>query len=210
MKSTLLAVGLCSLALSAQAALTWDVTADYNVNNPNGAWSYLHCDNSFNNYTLMPYNFIGDNNSAWHDIVQGIGIWQNLRGDTSYGVPNGWISLHPNWDYSPTVIRWTAPTGLSGDASIKGEFLPGNGGTMQVAVRFNNSETWHAVDKGTFDLTETIHSGDTIDFAVYGGYYSGDTPLSARIEVTPVPEPSNYVAGISALAMLYFGWRNRK
>ena len=30
------------------------------------------------------------------------------------------------------------------------------------------------------------------------------------VGIAPIPEPSNYVAGISALAMLYFGWRNRK
>ncbi len=211
MKSTLLAVGFCSLALSAQAALTWDVTADYSVNNPNGPWQYGTEDASFDNFTRMPYNDLvsGYGNSVFHLIVGVASIVQNLTGNSMYGIPNGWVSLQPKPD-GPTVIRWTAPAGLSGDASINGQFLAGDSGIMQVAVRFNNNQIWNASDAGSFNLTETIQPGNTIDFLVYGGYGWGNTPLSAKIEVTPVPEPSNYVAGVSALAMLYFGWRNRK
>jgi hypothetical protein len=64
---------------------------------------------------------------------------------------------------------------------VAGEFLAGDPGTMQVAVRRNNLPWWNAVNAGAFDLDVNISAGNTIDFVVYGGYYGGTTPLTANI-----------------------------
>jgi hypothetical protein len=45
----------------------------------------------------------------------------------------------------------------------------------------NNREIWSKSDSGDFDLTLGVASGDTLDFAVYGSYLSGNTPISATI-----------------------------
>jgi hypothetical protein len=54
---------------------------------------------------------------------------------------------------------------------------------MQVAVRLDNQPWWQATDSGSFDLITNVASGTTIDFAVYGGYGFGNTPISATISL---------------------------
>ena len=52
---------------------------------------------------------------------------------------------------------------------------------MQVAVRLNNQPWWTATDFGDFNLRTTVTAGDTVDFTVYGAYFSGQTPVSAFV-----------------------------
>jgi len=113
-------------------------------------------------------------------------IWKNTTGGTSYGVPDGWLSIHPGQGTvsglgtpEHSVLRWTAP--IEGTINVTGQFLPGDTGTMTVAVRLNNIIVWNVTDSGTFDLIENVSVGDTIDFAVYGAYISGNTPINATI-----------------------------
>ncbi|MHB1463136.1 MAG: hypothetical protein ACYC1M_17740 [Armatimonadota bacterium] len=174
------------LLAAASHAATWDVTSDFSISNgnPNGAWSYGWASLDFSSFTL----YTNSGNVLWGERP----AWYGWNGDrtpyvfkntaeTAYGVPTGWISIHPGNGKEPSIARWTAPAGVSGPVNVVGEFLPGNGGWMQIAVRKNNSEIWHAENAGTFDLDTTIAPGDTIDFAVYGGYESGDTPVAATI-----------------------------
>lgn len=56
---------------------------------------------------------------------------------------------------------------------------------------------------------------NTLDFVVLNTLQLDYSPTALRVEMrgeaTPVPEPSTYLAGLSALGMLgLFGWRNRK
>jgi hypothetical protein len=77
------------------------------------------------------------------------------------------------------VLRWTAP--VAGSVHVTGQFLAGDSGIMTVAVRHNSQEVWKATNSGSFDLNIKISAGDNVDFAVYGGYGYGNTPISATI-----------------------------
>jgi hypothetical protein len=153
--------------------------------NPNGSWSYgwMPADFSiFNFYTSHDYNVF--NNYATPQWYAGLGsdrtpcIWINT-GDVAYGVPTGWLSLHPGPGKEPSVLRWTAP--VAGNIYITGEFLSGDSGKMIVAIRHNSQEIWAATDSGNFDLPVNVIGGNTIDFMVYGGYNYGNTPIRVNI-----------------------------
>ena len=145
--------------------------------NPNISWSY----------GWMPTDFSKFNIYTAHTSIQWYGklgsdltpvIWLNSN-NLGYGVPNGWLSLHPGPGTEPSVLRWTAP--VAGDIHVKGQFLPGDSGSMTVAVRHNNLEIWKASNSGDFDLNIKVNAGDTVDFTVYGSYMYGNTPISATI-----------------------------
>lgn len=147
--------------------------------NPNGAWSYGWMPVGFGAFT--PYvNHTTSGNPQWYGWGgdHSPSIWLNLGGP-AYGVPTGWLSLHPGPGTEPSIMRWTAPA--SGVARVAGQFLPGDSGAMQVAVRRNGQVWWNAADAGSFDLTTEVAAGATIDFTVYGGYGAGNTPIAAAI-----------------------------
>jgi hypothetical protein len=199
---------LASLQVGLGAA-TWDVNADFSVDNgnPNGAWSYGWMDTSFTTFTA----FVNHDYTAhdvcpiWHSgfslpndqlPIYGV-IWKNTS--TPYvGVATGQLSLHPGANLEPCIARWTAPNDVSGPALVAGRFYPGDTGILSVAVRFNGVAEWSALDSGTFDLAFAVAPGDTIDFAVFGGYGWGNTPLEAT--VTIIPEPGSLmVVGMTGL-----------
>jgi hypothetical protein len=208
-------VALATLVLAGVALAdtnSWDVTADFSITNgnPNGVWSYGYMNTDFTGFTLFTrkgmYHAPDFINPAWDNPGNTAGIWKNNSGLTGYGVPQGWLSLHPGSSYQPCVARWTAPTGLSGTISIVGEFLAGDGGKMKVAVRKSGTEIMYALDNGKFNLTQNISSNEivTIDFMAYGGYAYGNTPLTAKISrVQAVPEPATLLG--FGLPMLMIG-----
>jgi hypothetical protein len=182
---------------------TWDVTADFSVDNgnPNGAWSYGWMDTSFTMFTLDPYvNIWGWSGESWGVPV----VWKNIGSSTINGVMPGQLALHMG--SGPSVVRWTAIGGVSGPATIAGQFFAGDKGQMLVDVRINGVEVWNAVDSGAFNLATTVAPGDTIDFAVYGGYYFGQTPLDATITVVPAPG-AIFLVGIGTS---FVGWLRRR
>ena len=149
--------------------------------NPNGLWSYGWMPNDFSVFNLYVNSGTGNAGSPMWFGWGGDrtpGAWKNL-GSPVNGVPTGWLCLHPGNGNQPSVLRWTAPA--DGVVEVAGQFLPGDLGYMQVAVRRNGQAWWEAGDFGSFDLTNTVSVGSTIDFAVYGAYYYGSTPLAATI-----------------------------
>ena len=168
--------GAISVALRTTVYFAFD---DYSVTkgNPNCSWSY----------GWMPTDFSKFNPYVTHNSIQWYGpqggdltpcIWINTGG-TTYGVPTGWLSLHPGPGTEPSILRWTAP--VAGKVHVTGQFLAGDGGIMTVAVFHNVQKLWTASDAGKFDLNIVVAAGDNIDFAVYGGYGYGNTPISATI-----------------------------
>ena len=156
--------------------------------NPNGNWAYGWMSVDFNDFQFYT-SHASDVFSGYAPIglvnwYEELGkdrtpcVWINT-GNTAYGVPTGWLALHPGPGSEPSVIRWTSP--IAGGIHIIGEFLPGDTGKMTVTIRHNNQEIWTASDSGTFDLTVTASIGDRIDFMVYGGYWSGNTPVNITI-----------------------------
>jgi len=122
--------------------------------------------------------------------------------DYEYHVELGQVSLHPGSSEQPSVARWTTPSGAAGSYTIDGQFYAGDSGIMQVDVRINGTGVWQATDFGSFQLASNLLPGDTVDFAVYGGYGYGNTPLDATIQL--VPEPASLalfaLGGIALLA----------
>jgi hypothetical protein len=192
-------------------ATTWDVTADFSVDNgnPNGAWSYGWMDTSFTTFTP----FVNHDYSvhvgcpAWHSgfypyelPIFGV-VWKNTSTPID-GVDAGQLSLHPGYNEEPCIVRWTAPSNVSGPALVSGTFYSGDSAALSVAVRLNGIQQWTTVDYGAFDLAFAVAPGDTIDFAAFGGYGWGNTPLEAT--VTIVPEPGSLMimgmAGLLAAA----------
>jgi hypothetical protein len=182
----------------AASAGPWDVTDDFSTENgnPNGAWTYGWMDNAFTTFTPYVNRIV----NAW--IGWGAdgtpAAWFNIYGDVINGVAPGQLSLHPGDGAQPAVARWTAPAGVSGTARIAGQFFQGDSGAMQVAVRINGATAWSSVDAGAFELEAVVQPGDTIDFAVYGGYAYGNTPLDAQIVLEAPEQYYRVTVGIDA------------
>jgi hypothetical protein len=138
-----------------------------------------------------------------------------------------------------TVSRWIGPnnqynlTGQAGTyvyrttfdltgfnpltAFIKGDWSTDNNG---LQILLNGVDTGipatgfsqFSVGFVPFSISSGFQAGiNTLDFVVNNG--GGPTALRVEMsgDVRPVPEPSTYLAGLSALGMLgLFGWRNRK
>ncbi|MBI4837929.1 MAG: hypothetical protein HY806_02055 [Nitrospirae bacterium] len=52
---------------------------------------------------------------------------------------------------------------------------------MQVGVRQGSTWLWQGVNAGIFELSRSVIAGESIDFVVYGAYWSGNTPLEVTI-----------------------------
>lgn len=152
------------------------------VSNPNGVWSYGWMPVGFGSLTLYTTNSSGGGFNSWLGNLSGDGtpgVYNNTGTGSPFGIPPGWLSLHPGPGSEPSVLRFTAP--FSGTIRIAGQFLPGDSGAMLVAVRVNGQQKWQSVDSGAYDLTTVVNAGDTVDFAAYGGYAYGNTPIDATI-----------------------------
>jgi hypothetical protein len=167
-------------APSADAKLVgYSATASFSTTkgNPNGNWSYGWMPVDFSVFHI----YAAHNSIQWYaDLGSDLtpSIWLNSQG-MAYGVPTGWLSLHPGPDKQPSLLRWTAPA--SGNIRVLGQFLAGDRGIMTVDIRHNNKEIWKATDSGSFDLTMRVAAQDTVDFAVFDGYGFGNTPVSVDI-----------------------------
>ena len=179
----LTAVEVAALA----STVTWNPTVDFSTSNgnPNRVWTYGWMNNAFTTFT--PYVTHGSNNWYGWGGDQSPAVWLNTGASTSYGVPPGSLAIHPGNGNEPSVLRWTAP--VTAVVRVSGQFLAGDFGTMQVAVRHNNSVLWTATDAGAFDLTVNVSIGDTLNFAVFGAYFGGSTPLQLSIAVGTVSLP---------------------
>jgi len=81
------------------------------------------------------------------------------------------------------------------------------GSTYHAVIPAGPGFVWH--DYST-TLPATLASS-TLKFASINGGHNGPFLDDVRVYASPVPEPSTYLAGLSALGMLgLFGWRNRK
>jgi hypothetical protein len=201
-------------AQSASAQVVWNPTTDFSTTNgnPNGVWTYGWMNTAFTTFTLYTSPIA----NYWLGGLGGDGtpaVWLNTSSSSPYGVPPGDISLHPGPGTEPSILRWTAPAGSSGTAHVAGQFLSGDGGVMQVAVRFNGSTVWSAtgVDSfDSFDFDQVFVAGDQLDFAVFGGYVSGNTPLEMSITSSAIPEPSTYAVLFGLAAMGFAAYRRRR
>jgi hypothetical protein len=209
---------MAAFATSASAEVavgqTWNDVSDFSITNgnPNGAWSYGYYATS-SDFQLYNYCYSFYKGDRWDSTGTGSEplVWKNTSTSSGWGVAPGELSLHPGSSGQASIVRWTA--GFTGAVTVIGQFLAGDSGTMQVAIVDNgnwDSKLWSATDCGTFNLTLSVTEGETIDFAAYGGYISGNTPLD--VTITAVPEPSTIALfGIGVAGMIGFArYRRRK
>jgi len=219
MKRFLAACVVVAAAVAATARgdiVSWDARTEFSVTNgnPNGVWSYGWMNgSSFQPYTISSTSGIGS--QYWLGNIGGDGtpmVWKNNDPNGAYGVAQGQLSLHPGRSEQASIVRWTAPEDFSGTVEVAGQFYAGDGGSMKVAVVLDGNWTslsWSATNAGQFDLTTSVSAGETIDFAVYGGYNYGNTPLDATITVVPEPGTLTLLAaGMVGLAALLRRKRN--
>lgn len=212
MKMKLVALFLACTMANAATAITYDAVADFSTtNNPNGVWRYGYS-------TLGPgeYEFkLLDDHIAgfdwnWFDTsyVSSYAptIWKNYSSTTSYdGVAPGQLSLHPGPNnYSPTILRFIAPT--TGNYDVFAKFFAGDSNTMNAAIFLNGSQLqyWNSTDGlPEFNKSMTITAGSTLDFAVgnNGNFGWGNTPVAVTI-TTAVPEPDGYAMLLAGLGIL--------
>ncbi len=201
-KSAGLAVAVFLMATQFAQATTWDLITDFSTTtNPKGAWTYGWEPAGTINGTLTPYDTIYFNGGStqWYDSAHHSGdltptIWKNGFGYTVDGVPNGAVSMHPGWDNSFSVARWTSP--VAGQVSVSGYFGAGDIGSMSYYILVNGTvqQEWLS-DPGTenFSFNTTVASGTTIDFIlgvpIGGGYGWGNTPVEATITGGPAAVP---------------------
>ena len=210
-----LAAAIATLAVHAGAA-TYDPTAEFSITNgnPNGVWSYgystdLDLADFSANFTPMP-DAVGPNSFGIGWMAFGDRhVSLNTSGITQFGIPDGMITQHPGPAGDASILRFTAPEAATAD--IVGQYLAGDSGTMLLAILVNGTSVWTATDAGTFDLDATLSGGDTVDFAVYGSFVAGNTPLALTIITvpTPVPEPSSS-ATLAGLALLVLASTQRR
>jgi len=205
---------LSSLFVDSRAlALTYDAVNDFSyTNNPNGAWSYGWEHQLGDSFNLDATN----SGTGWIGIdgFNDSNIWKNLDSVYHNGVAPGEISMQTGRDTDRfAVVRWTSP--IDGVFSIDGYFGAGdtgiNGwGYMSYFVYHNNSPEYslhQTYGDGYFNLSDTVHQGDTIDFIIGEAWAWGNTPLHADITLTgslpvsgnPIPAPSTMSLIFSAL-----------
>jgi hypothetical protein len=222
MKSILTAVIIGLSAASSMAGQIYDVTADYQTSsNGSGVWSYGYSPLGGTGYSLVAFD--QSNTVAWsmsnYSTLGTPAIWLNTAPYSQYGVAPGQLSLHPGpaagGDF--TLVRFTAPT--IGTYKISGQFFAGDGGSMNGSVVLDGNINAplqyfaNTTDGSIFNLNSMkLKKGETIDFAVgnNGSFYSGNTPLSASIQITPVPEPETYAMLLAGLGLIGAAVTRRK
>ena len=148
-------------------------------------WTYGWSDVAFDRFTPYSRYLLAGPHPVWGAYLGGDGtpaIWRNGSPAPWYHVPAGSLALHPGPSGEPAVLRWTNPDPFaSGTLRFVGSFAPGDLGVMQLQLRINGVPVWRAADAGSFDLERPADSVRTVDFAVHGAYFYGNTPLSVTI-----------------------------
>jgi len=195
-------------------ATVYDATTEFSIynGNANGVWSYGWMPTDFSEFHLYESAQMNGLSPQWYregSIDYTPMIWRIDDSVARNGVQVGQLALHPSEDWEASVLRWTAPD--DGWCSIEGQFFAGDGGMMEVGIRQGNDWLWQATDDGSFSLEKTIAAGTPVDFLVYGGYYSGNTPIELDIDFSrqnAVPEPATMM--LFGVGLAGFAVRRRK
>ena len=179
MKSILLAVGLCGLAITSQVNAT--LTLEGKTVELEGVEQ-----NKYGHFTV-----------SFGTAVVGSDVeFPNAGGlGTEVNISDSQISVRYLLDHSTVVPSddfYGARLGLVDDGFVFTSLTWNSGSNTTV----DTSKFW--IDDKYLYFNNAGVTQNPGDYAIF------------NVGIAAVPEPSNYVAGVSALAMLFFGWRNRK
>lgn len=215
------ALGLFSLSASASINLSTGVAAydvvqtDSNGNNPVGLPAPAQAVNP-NLFALTQGYWVANNNVA-QQSAQWISVdpfgGQVDSNNTSVGsLQSNGVPKSGSGD-----TYWLFSTTFQGNANntLSGLWFTDNQG-LQVKVNGVdlNSSTVFSTGVGpsaAFSYTLPADGAYTVSFLVKNFAQSSGNPFGLNVNMTAVPEPSTFLAGIGAMSMLgLFGWRSRK
>jgi hypothetical protein len=199
----------------------FDATADFSAasnTNPNGVWQYGYSSAATPGYSFTAFDTFASSASAasWSmagNVVLGTPLfYKNTSGNTTNGVADGFIALHPGPDGGPdfgdaAILRFVAPS--AGSWSYSGQLLVGDIGITLGALVVNGHAA-SAISLGdttlnpSFSGTVVLAAGDTLDPVVGHGtdnFFYDSTPVRFTIS-SAVPEPAPaalWAAGQGAL-----------
>ncbi|MBX3125137.1 MAG: hypothetical protein KF718_00390 [Polyangiaceae bacterium] len=167
------------------AGMTFDMSADFpGVANPNGPWTYGWAPTLGLPLLSYPTLVTTADGPNWHDPANNnLGtpsVWKNTTDSLPYGVPPGFVALHPGQAGEYSVVRFTAPVAGSYAASI--QFLSGDSGETEGVVRVDGVTVFSQVT--TANPTHVVQPtplpvGATIEAWVgpFGDGGSDNTPV---------------------------------
>jgi len=189
-----------------------DAVLDFSITaNPNGLWSYGFASSlggTFSVHETAQPNYVpGIDRWATPSIDPVLGVAKNTTASPIGGTPATFtyppdmLQMHPAFDGTYEIVRWTAPT--SGTFLFQGEFagldIVTSVADTDVHILRNlttdllPTTVLHGLGtQQTFSLTRTVSTGDTFDFAVGkgpSGFHQND---STGLKVT-----ISKVAGVS-------------
>ncbi|MDJ1173049.1 PEP-CTERM sorting domain-containing protein [Roseofilum capinflatum] len=229
-------LSLAAFSAPTQAFTRFNAADDFSItDNPNNSWQYgwsSTLGSSFNlstkssKFTPTIDSWIDDEThpSLW--VYHG-GVLHNPTGEVNNSHPSitlqpNQLALHPGYHGEYSILRWIAPETQTYALSAAFSGLDHIGPTTtDVHVLHNGVSLFSDLINGfgasttkSFNLTQMMEAGDTIDFAVgYGTnktYWYDTTGIEATISAIdqdlpkPVPEPSA-VGGLAFFGLLGLG-----
>jgi Concanavalin A-like lectin/glucanases superfamily len=197
----------------------WNATADFSsVSNPNGVWSYGYSPGLFaiSGYQLKLFNSHQSQPvPIWQDSAYSTSstpsLYFNNSASTHFGVPPGYVALHPgpvaNGDLS--ILRFTAPS--SGVYQVNAKFYVGDFGETEAWIIKNGSFQVPISSLGATSSNPIytsnglqLQQGDMLDFVVGNrGEFSGDsTPLTVQISSDITKAPDDELPVINSVSYL--------
>lgn len=169
------------------APASYDLRLDYSTagGNPNGTWAYGWMPSDLSEF--VPFTSTAVNAENWDIWLTPSMSWDwtphiavNNSNGTQCGIGPGMIALHPGPHEEAAVARFTAPE--EGLYTLRGQFLAGDLGVMQVGLRRGSTWLWRGTDSGRFGVDpQLLAEGESVDLLVYGGYVCGNTGVECTV-----------------------------
>jgi hypothetical protein len=207
---------VCLWGTAAQAQTNFNANSDFSLvnGNPNGVWTYgfgyAQAGGALLNAPTTSFLSVSGVHAWLHSTVNTAGtpsILKNMSGATQFGVPTGFLSLHPGTDHN-AYLRFTAP--FTGSYAVNAQFFAGDAGqtTADIFGNFTGSHfsTSNTGTNPAYSGTISLNAGWSLYFLVdksTDGFGADSTPLTVNIAGTAAPEPSSLaLLALGALSVI--------